>query len=84
MLYTAAKVTHLGLLPQGQPERYPRVVAMVEQMQTEGFGACRNAGECQHACPKGITIACIGQLNRDYRDAVLRHSSNRRGRVEAM
>jgi len=84
MLYTAAKVSHLGLLPQGQPERYPRVLAMVEQMQNEKFGGCRNAGECQHACPKGISINFIGQLNRDLRHAVLKKPSDRRGKIEAI
>ncbi|TNF95107.1 MAG: succinate dehydrogenase/fumarate reductase iron-sulfur subunit [Gammaproteobacteria bacterium] len=84
MLYVAAKVSHLGLLPQGQPERYPRVVSMVEQMQAEGFGACRNAGECQHACPKGITIAFIGQLNRDFRHAVLKPPEISHGTMETI
>jgi len=84
MLYTAAKVMHLGLLPQGQPERYPRVVSMLQQMQNEGFGGCRNAGECQQACPKGISINFIGQLNHDYRVAVLHHPNDRRGEVVAI
>lgn len=84
MLYTAAKVSHLGLLPQGQPERYSRVVAMVEQMQSEGFGACRNAGECQHACPKGISIAFIARLNRDFRYAVFNSPDDRRDKIEAI
>jgi succinate dehydrogenase / fumarate reductase iron-sulfur subunit len=66
MLFTAAKVTHLGLLPQGQPERYLRVTSMLHQMQEEGFGSCRNYGECEAQCPKGISIACITRLNRDY------------------
>jgi succinate dehydrogenase / fumarate reductase iron-sulfur subunit len=57
---------------------------MVDQMQTEGFGSCRNAGECQYACPKGISIAFIGRLNRDFRYALLRKSNNRRGMVEAI
>jgi len=66
MLFVAAKVSHLGLLPQGQPERGPRVVNMVSQMDAEGFGACTNHGECMAACPKEISIDFIAQLNRDY------------------
>jgi len=66
MLFVAAKVSHLGLLPQGQPERYTRVVDMVAQMDAEGFGACTNHGECMAACPKEISIDFIGRLNRDY------------------
>ncbi len=73
MLYTAAKVSHLGLLPQGQPERYERVRRMVTQMEQEDFGACRNYGECEAQCPKGISIGFIGRLNRDYLRASLRH-----------
>jgi succinate dehydrogenase / fumarate reductase iron-sulfur subunit len=55
MLFTAAKVTHLGLLPQGQPERERRVLGMIERMDLEGFGGCTNFGECTEACPKEIT-----------------------------
>lgn len=65
MLFTAAKVTHLGLLPQGQPERYTRVLDMVAQHDLEGFGNCTNHGACQVACPKGISIDTIARLNRD-------------------
>jgi succinate dehydrogenase / fumarate reductase iron-sulfur subunit len=65
-LYTGAKVSHLGLLPQGQPERYRRVVEMVEQMDLEGFGHCTWYGECQEACPKLISIDVISRMNRDY------------------
>ena len=65
-LFTAAKVSHLGLLPQGQPERYRRVVRMVEQMDLEGFGGCTLYGECQEACPKLISIDTIARMNRDY------------------
>jgi succinate dehydrogenase / fumarate reductase iron-sulfur subunit len=64
-LFTAAKVAHLGLLPQGQPERYQRVVAMVETMESY-FGSCTNHGECEKACPKEISIDFIALLNRDY------------------
>jgi len=83
MLYTAAKVSHLGLLPQGQPERYERVQRMVEQMEREGFGSCRNYAECEAACPKEISIKFIGRMNRDYLRAVLRESRDRRGRMES-
>lgn len=65
-LFTGAKITHLGLLPQGQPEREKRVLAMVEQMDLEGFGHCTLAGECQEACPKEISIDVIKRMNRDY------------------
>jgi succinate dehydrogenase / fumarate reductase iron-sulfur subunit len=64
-LFTAAKVMHLNLLPQGQPERDQRVIAMVETME-EYFGSCRNHGECEFACPKGISIDNIALMNRDY------------------
>ncbi len=64
-LFTAAKYSHLSLLPQGQPERYTRVVAMVEEMERY-FGSCTNHGECQEACPKEISIDFIALLNRDY------------------
>lgn len=66
MLFTAAKVSHLGLLPQGQPERKRRALAMVSQMETEGFGGCTNIGECTAVCPKEISQDFIAQLNRDY------------------
>lgn len=66
MFFTAAKVSHLGLLPQGQPERMARAQAMVAQMDKEGFGGCTNIGECQAACPKKISIDFIARLNRDY------------------
>ncbi len=65
-LFTAAKITHLGLLPQGQPERGLRARRMVEQMDIEGFGGCTLYGECQEACPKLISIDTITRMNRDY------------------
>jgi len=83
MLFTAAKVSHLGLLPQGQPERSSRVVSMVEQMGKEGFGSCRNYAECEAACPKGISIKFIGRMNRDYLRATLRDPLDRRGGMES-
>ncbi len=71
MLFVAAKVAHLASLPQGQPERYRRVHRMVEQMEAEGFGHCSNHYECEAACPKGISVEYIAQLNRDMRRAEL-------------
>jgi succinate dehydrogenase / fumarate reductase iron-sulfur subunit len=67
-LFTAAKINHLSLLPQGQPERWSRVVAMVETME-EYFGSCTNHGECESACPKNISIDFIAMMNRDYMKA---------------
>jgi succinate dehydrogenase / fumarate reductase iron-sulfur subunit len=75
MLFTAAKVSHLSLLPQGQPERYRRVLSMVWQMEQEGFGSCTNIGECEAACPKGIRLDFIARLNRDYIKANLLKST---------
>jgi succinate dehydrogenase / fumarate reductase iron-sulfur subunit len=65
-LFTAAKITHLGLLPQGQPERYRRALEMVERMDLENFGSCTLHGECQEACPKEISIDTITRMNRDF------------------
>ena len=65
-LFTAAKISHLGHLPQGQAERYRRVASMVEQMELEDFGSCTLYGECQEACPKEISIDTITRMNRDY------------------
>jgi succinate dehydrogenase / fumarate reductase, iron-sulfur subunit len=73
-LFTAAKISHLGLLPQGQPERYGRVLAMVGQMDAEDFGGCTLHGECMDACPKAISIDTIARMNRDYLVAGLRRS----------
>ena len=70
MLFTAAKVAHLGRLPQGQPERHTRVLDMIEAQDGAGFGGCTNAGECTTVCPKGIPLTLIGRLNSDYRTAV--------------
>lgn len=80
-LYTAAKVSHLGLLPQGQPERYSRVRGMVDRMEQESFGSCRNYAECEANCPKEISIKFIGRMNRDYLRAILKEPVNRRGRM---
>jgi succinate dehydrogenase / fumarate reductase, iron-sulfur subunit len=76
MLFTAAKVSHLGLLPQGQPERKTRVLNMVAQMDAEGFGGCTNIGECSAACPKEIGLHFIGRLNRDLLGASLTGGSS--------
>ncbi|MGK5553726.1 succinate dehydrogenase/fumarate reductase iron-sulfur subunit [Actinomadura kijaniata] len=65
-LFLGAKITHLGLMPQGQPERWDRVVSMLETHDAEGFGGCTNTGECTVACPKGIPLDVISTLNRDY------------------
>ncbi len=78
MLFTAAKVAHLGLLPQGQPERDRRVLAMVRQMDGELFGGCTLFGECEAACPKEISIENIARLNRDLRRATLRDRAETR------
>ncbi len=72
MLFTSAKVSHLGLLPQGQPERDRRAISLVQAMEKEGFGACSNYRECQAACPKRISINFIARLNRDFMKASLR------------
>ncbi len=66
MLFVGAKVSHLALLPQGQVERTPRVLAMVEQMDREGFGNCSNIYECEAACPKAVSVENIARLNREY------------------
>ena len=69
MLFVGAKVTHLASLPQGQPERERRALAMVKQMDAEGFGNCSNYLECEAVCPAEIPASVIGQLNRDYAKA---------------
>jgi succinate dehydrogenase / fumarate reductase iron-sulfur subunit len=66
MLFTSAKVSHLNVLPQGQPERMTRVLRMVDAMDEEGFGGCTNVGQCVDACPKGIPFDSIVNLNREY------------------
>jgi succinate dehydrogenase / fumarate reductase iron-sulfur subunit len=72
MLFVAAKVTHLNVLPQGKPEKDRRVLAMVEAMDAEGFGNCSNTYACEAVCPKGISADFIGKMNRDYAIASLR------------
>ena len=65
-LYTGAKISHLGRLPQGQPERDTRAIAMVAQAAAEGFGSCTNIGECEAVCPKEIKLEVIARMNRDF------------------
>jgi succinate dehydrogenase / fumarate reductase iron-sulfur subunit len=75
MLFTAAKVSHLALLPQGEPERTRRVVSMVRAMDAEGFGNCTNTYECEAVCPAEISASFIAKLNREYSKASLRRSA---------
>jgi succinate dehydrogenase / fumarate reductase iron-sulfur subunit len=70
-LFTAAKLTHLALLPQGEIERTARVIRMVNRMDQEGFGSCSNEGECEAVCPKEIRITTIARMNREYLRATL-------------
>jgi len=65
-LFTGAKIAHLGLLPQGQPERAQRALRMVRRYNAEGFGSCTNIGECEAACPKEIKLEVIARMNRDF------------------
>lgn len=71
MLFVAAKVSQLALLPQGQAERTLRAEKMVAQMDEEGFGACTNTGACSAECPKEISLENIARLNREYMKAKL-------------
>ncbi len=71
-LFTAAKVAHLALLPQGQPERHQRATGMVTRMEAEGFGSCSNYRECEAVCPKGISVDWIARMNRDFLKARLK------------
>lgn len=72
MLFTSAKVSHLALLPQGQVERRKRVIAMVAQMDKEGFGRCSNVRACEAECPKEISVSNIARMNREYLSAVFK------------
>lgn len=78
-LFTAAKISHLGLLPQGQPERYLRVDSMVAQIEKEMFGSCTNFGECEAVCPKQISVDFIARFNRDFLKAKIRPQAQARG-----
>ena len=73
MLFVSAKVSHLNLLPQGQPEKDRRVANMVRQMDTEGFGNCTVTGSCEAVCPKEISLDFIAKMNRDYAVAILKN-----------
>jgi len=75
-LFTGAKISHLGLLPQGQPERYDRAIRMVVQVKREVFGSCSNIGECEAVCPKEISIDFIARMNRDYIVAKFKNRKN--------
>lgn len=77
MLFVAAKITHLGSLPQGQPERYERVNRMVKTMDEAGFGACSNTGACSAVCPKEIPLSTIAQMNRDLNVATIQSLSQK-------
>lgn len=83
MLFTAAKVSHLSRLPQGEPERAKRVVSMVRTMDEQGFGGCTNHGECQEACPKSISISNINYLNKEYLKASFKAKKEEVGDVKA-
>jgi len=71
MLFTAAKIGHLAMLPQGQPERMERARSMIARMDAEGFGSCTNHEECEAVCPKGISVSFIARMNADYLKASL-------------
>jgi succinate dehydrogenase / fumarate reductase iron-sulfur subunit len=72
MLFVSAKVTHLGLLPQGKPEKNRRVLGMVRQMDEEGFGNCSNYYACEAVCPAGVPAAFIGRMNREFTAASMK------------
>jgi succinate dehydrogenase / fumarate reductase iron-sulfur subunit len=72
MLFVSAKVSHLALLPQGEPERKQRVINMIAQMDKEGFGSCTNTYSCEAECPKEISVTNIARLNREYLQASLK------------
>ena len=79
MLFTSAKVSHLALLPQGEVEAERRVLRMIDQMDTEGFGACTNTGACSASCPKDISLVNIARMNRHF----LKASLNKKAEVES-
>jgi succinate dehydrogenase / fumarate reductase iron-sulfur subunit len=80
MLFVGAKISHLGILPQGQPERAARALKMVEAMEREAFGACTNYRSCEAVCPKEISISGIAFMNKDYRRAALAGAAPARGK----
>ncbi len=79
-LFVAAKVSHLGMMPQGQPERADRVRRMVGQHDAEGFGGCTNHGECEVACPKQISVSNIARMNRDFLKSMVAAEKNIKAR----
>ncbi len=79
-LFVGAKVSHLALLPQGQPERYERVEAMVRAAEREGFGSCSNHRECEAVCPKQISISTIARMNRELGGALWKYRAGRGGK----
>jgi succinate dehydrogenase / fumarate reductase iron-sulfur subunit len=83
MLFTAAKISHLGHLPQGQPERERRALRMVAKMDELGFGNCSNHYECEAACPKEISVEHIARMNRDYGLSALLGTERERGNTGA-
>jgi len=76
MLFVAAKVSHLSLVPQGQPERERRALAMVKQMDAEGFGNCTVTGSCEAVCPKEISLDFIARMNREYGRALIKREAS--------
>jgi succinate dehydrogenase / fumarate reductase iron-sulfur subunit len=80
MLFVGAKIAHLSLLPQGQPEREGRALAMVEAMEREAFGSCTNYRACEAVCPKEISISGIARMNKDFRRALLSGSGRANGK----
>ena len=82
MLFVSAKVSHLGLLPQGQPERERRVLAMVGTMDELGFGSCTVTGSCEAVCPKDISLDFIARMNRDYGYALIKGEPHRNSAEE--
>ena len=82
-LFVAAKISHLGLLPEGQPERKQRAMAMLRKMEEEGFGYCSNYRECEVACPKNISINFIARANRDLHCAYLTLKNGKGGKAES-
>jgi len=78
-LFTAAKIGHLNILPQGRPERYQRAAGMVARMEAERFGSCSNYRECEAVCPKGISVNWIARMNRDFLRARLKGVTGRTG-----
>src|SRR5437899_8485982 len=79
MLFVSAKVSHLALLPKGQPEREQRVTAMIRAMDAEGFGNCTVTGSCEAVCPKEISLDFIAKMNREYGAAILHGSPGTKG-----